>query len=61
MLILNILRGSRNLTLVLKTALLQTFKIDLILTIKFDASNIYFTNLISSADPVSINVLRQGS
>ena len=42
----NILRGSRNLTFVLKIVLLQMFKIDWIIIIKFDTSNISFTNLI---------------
>ena len=57
-----ILKGNRNLTLVLKIALLQTLKIDWILIIKFDTSNISFTNLIhqtcevSSAEPVSVNI-----
>ena len=63
----DILRGSRNLNLVLKIVLLQTFKIDCVLIIKFDTCNISFTNsihqtcVVSSTEPVNVNVLRQGS
>ena len=62
--ILMILRGNRNLTLVLKITLLQRFKVDWILIIKSDTRNLSFTNLIyqtcvvSSAEPVSVNVSR---
>ena len=40
-----ILRGRRNLTLVSKIMLLQMFKIDWILIIKFDTSNIFFSQI----------------
>ena len=40
---IHILKGIRNLALVVKIALLQTFTVDWILIIKFNTSNISFT------------------
>ena len=63
----SILRGSKNFTLVLKIVLFETLKIDWIPITKIDTSNISFSNLIhqtyaeNSAQPVKVNVSRQGS